>query len=111
MEAPEGSVGTTAGEVNADALDLKANPAADLDEPDAKRIEWHASNVPVGKPAPDSIEQVVDSGVEQQSDLVDPEGMVGGPAGEIGISGQSAGWTWCARHGNRRLASPDRDGA
>src|SRR5436305_8945001 len=79
---PEGLGGMTAGHMEGHSIEVLADPAPDLDEPEAQRPELDVRDLALFEPAPDRVEQPVGSRVEEQPELIGPEGMTAQPIGE-----------------------------
>jgi len=48
-----------ASEMEAEAVDMLPDPASDLEEPEAQRIELHAGDMALCEPAPNGIKEPI----------------------------------------------------
>jgi hypothetical protein len=75
----------TARQVQLEAIQSLAHPAADLDEAQAHGIHLPARHARLHEPAPNGIQEPVGGGVQQQAELVGPEARATEAIGEAGI--------------------------
>src|SRR5215208_3431522 len=69
-QLPEGLTGVAARQVEADAVRALPDPAADLDQAQAQRVQLEARHAHRGQPPPNRAEQPVGRRVQQQAELV-----------------------------------------
>jgi hypothetical protein len=82
---PERLARMTVRQVQLEAVQSLAHPAADLDEAQAHSIQLQARHASLHEPAPNGIQEPVGSGVQQQAELVGPEAMAAEAIGKAGI--------------------------
>src|ERR671923_2625380 len=62
--------------MQADAAQVPADPAADLEELEPQRVELHPSDVEPGEPAAERGQEPVDGDMQEQPEVVGTEGVV-----------------------------------
>lgn len=82
---PEGFSWVTTRQMQAKTLDLLADPAADLQQVQAQRVEPQRSDAHLPQLAPEGIEQPIGGGMQQRAELIGPEAVTLEPVGEAGV--------------------------
>jgi len=66
-------------------IEALADQPTDLDEPEAEGVELHTGNAELDQPVPECVQEPVGRGVQQEPELIGPEGMIAQPVGKAGI--------------------------